>query len=73
MLKSYLLLVLLLVVSVTADSYQLSEEQLNDPALLVQLNNYFGCKVWSEDVCLQCSERYFFNKNGVCVEVQGTC
>ena len=41
--------------------------------MLTTLNNYFGCKVWSEGSCLQCSDRFFFNKNGVCVEVQGTC
>jgi len=40
---------------------------------MTQLNNYFGCKVWSEDSCLQCSDRYYFNKNGICCEVQGTC
>ena len=73
MVKSYLLLVLLLVAGAMAGDYQLTEAQLEDPALLVQLNNYFGCKVWSEDVCLQCSDRYYFNKNGVCCEVQGTC
>lgn len=40
---------------------------------MTQLNNYFGCKVWSQDSCLECSDRFFFNKNGVCCEVQGTC
>jgi|JI6StandDraft_1071083.scaffolds.fasta_scaffold46280_2 hypothetical protein len=74
MIKTYLLLVLLLLVGgIAGQSLTLSSEQLNNAALLVELNNYFGCKVWSADSCLQCSERYFFNKNGVCCEVQGTC
>lgn len=73
MLKTYLLLVLLLLVGTYSQELTLTDEQLSDPALLKELNNYFGCKVWSEDSCLQCSERYFFNKNGVCCEVQGTC
>ena len=74
MLKTSLLIVLLLLVGqCVAEDLQLSAEQLNDTALLTTLNNYFGCKVWSEDSCLQCSDRFFFNKNGVCSEVQGTC
>lgn len=74
MFKTYLLLVLLLLVGgIAGQSLSLSQEQLKDTALLVELNNYFGCKVWSGDSCLQCSERYYFNKNGVCCEVQGTC
>ncbi len=48
MLKTYLLLVLLLLLGQTiAQDYQLTDEQLKDTALLTQLNNYFGCKVWS--------------------------
>lgn len=74
MCKSYLLIVVLLLVGTAfSQSLQLSEEQLNDPTLLVQLNNYFGCRVWSGDSCIECSDRYYFNKNGVCCEVQGTC
>ena len=73
MFRCILLLAILLVGSVSAQQMQLSQEQLSDPALLVQLNNYFGCKVWSDDSCIECSDRYYFNKNGVCCEVQGTC
>ena len=74
MVKTYLLLVLLLLVGgIAAQTHELTAEQLSDPALLIQLNNYFGCKVWSDDSCIECSERYYFNKNGVCCEVQGTC
>ena len=48
MLKTYFLLVLLLLVGQTiAQDYQLSADELNNTALLTQLNNYFGCKVWS--------------------------
>lgn len=74
MVKTYLLLVLLLLVGgIAAQSMELTQEQLSDPAILTQLNNYFGCKVWLEDSCIECSDRYYFNKNGVCCEVQGTC
>ena len=37
------------------------------------LNNYFGCKTWEDGVCTECSERYYFNKNGVCCEVKPEC
>lgn len=74
MVKTNLLVVLLLLVgSIYAQQLTLTAEELNNTALLTQLNNYFGCKVWSADSCLQCSDRYYFNKNGVCCEVQGTC
>jgi hypothetical protein len=33
---------------------------------LVNVANYYGCKTWSKDQCLECSAGYFFNKNGVC-------
>ena len=74
MIKSYLLLlVVLLLVGSSAQELQLTQEQLNDPALLTQLNNYFGCRVWNEDSCIECSQNYYFNKNGVCCKVQGQC
>lgn len=74
MIKASLLLVLLLLVApLAAQQLTLSDEELQDTALLTTLNNYFGCKVWSKDACLQCSDRYFFNSKGICCEVQGTC
>jgi len=73
MIKTSLLVVLLLLGSVVTQDYILTSAELDNAALMTQLNNYFGCKVWSEDSCLQCSDRFFFNKNGVCCEVQGTC
>lgn len=72
--KSYLLVTLLLLAApLLAQEIKLTDQELNNSALLTQLNNYFGCKVWSNDACLECSERYFFNSKGVCCEVQGTC
>ena len=44
----------------------LTEEDLNDPEFLKVLNNYFGCKVWEEGVCVECSENFYFNDNGIC-------
>ena len=44
-----------------------------DPELLTILNNYFGCKTWEEGVCVECSEHYYFNKNGICCEVKPEC
>lgn len=74
MIRTYLFLVVLLLASTaSAQEMQLTEAQLSDPALLAQLNNYFGCRVWSGDACIECSERYYFNKNGICCKVQGTC
>ena len=72
--KAYLFVVLLLLVApFAAQEISLTAEQLSNTALLTTLNNYFGCKVWSNDACLQCSDRYYFNSKGVCCEVQGTC
>lgn len=46
---------------------------VDDPTLLKTLNNYFGCKTWAGEVCLECSTRYYFNKNGICCEVKPEC
>lgn len=51
----------------------LDPELLNDPELVKLLNNYFGCKTWEEGVCTECSENYYFNKNGICCEVKPQC
>lgn len=40
---------------------------------LVHIANYYGCSKWEKDLCLECSERYYFNKNGVCCEVSEYC
>lgn len=74
MLKTYLLLVLLLLAGQTvAQNYTLSAAELNNTVLITQLNNYFGCKVWDQDSCLQCSKGFSFSKNGICCKIQGTC
>ena len=73
MIKASLLLLMLLVAPLSAQQLTLSLDEINDTALLTTLNNYFGCKVWSSDVCLQCSDRYYFNSKGICCEVEGTC
>ena len=72
--KTYFLLVLLLLVGcISGQSLTLSEEQLADTALMTQLNNYFGCRVWSGDSCIECAETYYFNKNGICCCVDEHC
>ena len=40
--------------------------EFEDPEFVKILNNYFGCKTWDEGVCIECSENYYFNNNGVC-------
>ena len=62
----FLFAVLLLAAQTSAQQVELTQEQLSNPALLMELNNYFGCRVWSGNSCIECSERYYFNKNGVC-------
>ena len=33
---------------------------------LINVANYYGCKTWAKDQCVECSNGYSFNKNGVC-------
>ena len=68
-----LLLLCLLAGTFAQDAPILSEEDLNDPELLKLLNNYFGCKTWEDGVCVECSDHYYFNNNGVCCEVKPEC
>ena len=51
----------------------LTQDDLNDPAFVTLLNNYFGCKTWDEGVCVECSENYYFNNKGICCEVKPEC
>jgi hypothetical protein len=40
---------------------------------MTQLNNYFGCRVWNADSCIECSQGYYFNNHGVCCQVDQYC
>lgn len=51
----------------------LTEEDLANAELMKVLNNYFGCRVWQDGVCVECSERYYFNNEGICCEVKPEC
>ena len=51
----------------------LSEQDLANTELMKVLNNYFGCKTWSDGVCVECSARYYFNNEGICCEVKPQC
>lgn len=43
--------------------------QYNDPNFIKLIDNYFGCKNWTDGYCAECSSGYVFNKNGVCCVV----
>jgi hypothetical protein len=43
---------------------------LND---IVTVANYYGCKTWVKNLCTECSQGYYFNKNGVCCEAPPLC
>jgi hypothetical protein len=48
-----------------------------DPSIpmsdLVNIANYFGCKTWIKGTCKECSSGFWFNKKGVCCEVDTFC
>ena len=46
---------------------------LNDTAFVTTINNYYGCKVWSNNDCVECSARYAFNAKGICCEIDSHC
>lgn len=79
MIKSYLLVALLILapLAIHASSVNtantLSAAQMNDQALLTTLNNYFGCKVWAGNTCVQCSTNFYFNSAGICCQVSPSC
>ena len=72
MLKSTWCLLTLVLLSV-AFAQDVSADLANDPELLAIVNNYFGCKTWEDGVCTECSDHYYFNKNGICCEVKPQC
>lgn len=69
----------LLVFLVLAAQSAIIDEQLATPveggdlAFLRALNNYFGCKIWGDTSCLECSANYFFNDNKICSVVVPQC
>lgn len=40
---------------------------------LITVANYYGCRTWAKDQCLECSNGYSFNKNGVCCQISDLC
>lgn len=40
---------------------------------IITVVNYFGCKTWDKNVCIECSAGFYFNKKGVCCEVPSLC
>ena len=68
MFKRHLILLALIIFSLvpTQQNEEIDPEALKDPEFLALLNNYFGCKTWDNGICVACSDRYYFNKNGVC-------
>ena len=55
------------------DASVLSKEDLNNPELMKVLNNYFGCKTWTDGICTECSKNFYFNAKGICCEVKPEC
>lgn len=72
----YIAIILALALSATSSSVR---EQLAAPVengdigFLRALNNFFGCKEWSDTECIECSAGYFFNDNKICCEVTPQC
>ena len=40
--------------------------EYNDPEFIKLIDNYFGCKTWTDGICAECSQGYVFNNNGIC-------
>jgi hypothetical protein len=47
--------------------------EYNDPNFIKVIDNYFGCKNWTDGNCVECSKGYVFNTNGICCEVDQYC
>lgn len=47
--------------------------EYNDPNFIKLLDNYFGCKTWTDGNCVECSQGYVFNNKGICCEVDAYC
>lgn len=39
----------------------------------VNVVNYYGCKTWKGQVCIECSSGYHFNNIGVCCQISDLC
>lgn len=57
----------------TADTQATLGPEYKDPAFLTLINNYFGCKTWTNGFCTACSPSYVFNKAGICCLVDQQC
>ncbi len=49
------------------------QEILGNPTLLQAVNNFYGCRVWEDSVCVECAVRYVFNEEGICCLVDPQC
>lgn len=47
--------------------------EYNDPDFIKLIDNYFGCKNWTDGNCVECSTGYVFNNKGVCCLVDEYC
>lgn len=47
--------------------------EYNDPEFIKLIDNYFGCKTWTDGVCTECSQGYVFNNNGICCSIDAHC
>lgn len=47
--------------------------EYTDPVFLKTINNYFGCKTWNNNVCIECSDHYHFNGIGICCQINPQC
>jgi hypothetical protein len=54
-------------------SISLSQDDLNNATLMGVLNNYFGCKTWTDGLCTECSTNFYFNQQHICCAVPSTC
>jgi hypothetical protein len=43
--------------------------EYNDPNFIKLIDNYFGCKNWTDGNCVECSTGYVFNSKGICCVV----
>lgn len=82
-LKVFIIAALLLIFS-SAQSVNLSQiftqptlstlgPEYSDPNFIKLIDNYFGCKTWEEGNCVECSQGYIFNKQGICCEIDAYC
>jgi hypothetical protein len=68
-----LLCLCVVTVVVSQGSIPLTQTDTNNSSLMHVLDNYFGCKTWTNGTCIECAQGYYFNDAGICCEVPTTC